>query len=72
MFINRNKRSSCSICGEELEDKCGMKYKMNVKRYSPDGYFCVMPKKGVVCENCLKKLRKIVLEYESTAKEASA
>lgn len=62
MFSMRMDKT-CSICGGSVPDKCGLKYRMKVRRYSPDGWHCEMPKKGVVCEECLRKLKKMILEY---------
>ena len=57
------KDRKCSVCGNDIPSKCGLKYRMKVRRYTPDGWHCEMPKKGVVCEGCLNKLRKMILEY---------
>jgi hypothetical protein len=61
-MLFEKKPVQCCVCKKTLEDKCGFAYKMRVKRYTPDGYFCLMKKKGAVCEQCLIVARDMVRE----------
>ena len=61
MLFNR-KQLRCSICDEDIPKGCGLKYRMKTRRYAPDGFYCNMPIHGAVCYNCLKTIKKMVLD----------
>lgn len=56
------KPTRCYICGDKLDDNCGLKFKMRVKRYSPEGWWSVLPHRGLICEECLKTAKEIIAE----------
>lgn len=61
-LFKKKKPRICAVCGYGIEERCGLKYKLRVKRYAPNGFYSIVSRNGVVCEACLKTLKELILE----------